>query len=57
VLLAIGLLRELLGQGTVGRSPVLSRLPLPWLGTVMGGLVLTAGAIALFRWRRPGSGS
>jgi electron transport complex protein RnfE len=57
VLLAIGLLRELLGQGTVGQSPVLSRLPLPWLGTVMGGLVLTAAAIALFRWRKPGSGS
>jgi len=43
------------GQGTVGRSPLLAQPPLPWLGTVLGGLVLTAGAIALYRWRRPGS--
>ena len=57
VLLGIGFLRELLGQGTVGRSPLLAQPPLPWLGTVLGGLVLTAGAIALYRWRRPGSGA
>jgi len=55
VLLAIGFLRELLGLGTVGQAVVIGRSPLPWLSTVLGGLLLTAAAIALFRRFKPGS--
>ncbi|HTY07717.1 MAG TPA: Rnf-Nqr domain containing protein [Candidatus Edwardsbacteria bacterium] len=57
VLLGIGLLRELLGLGTVGASPAIAQPPLPWLGGALGGLLLTAAAIALFRRFKPGSPS
>jgi electron transport complex protein RnfE len=54
VLLAVGFLRETFGLGTMGPAVSLGRPALPLLGTALGGLLLTAAAIALFRRFRPG---
>jgi Na+-translocating ferredoxin:NAD+ oxidoreductase RnfE subunit len=52
VMAAAGFLRELLGRGTVGPARVIAQPPAPWLGTMLGGLLLCAAAIALFRSAR-----
>jgi Na+-translocating ferredoxin:NAD+ oxidoreductase RnfE subunit len=52
VMAAAGFLRELLGRGTVGQAQVTNQPPAPWMGTMLGGLLLCAAAIALFRLAR-----
>lgn len=52
VMAAAGFLRELLGRGTVGQARVIGQPPAPWMGTMLGGLLLCAAAIALFRLAR-----
>ncbi|MDI6740547.1 MAG: Rnf-Nqr domain containing protein [Candidatus Edwardsbacteria bacterium] len=55
VMVAAGFLRELLGRGTVGQARVIGQPPAPWMATMLGGLLLTAAAIALFRLVQPRS--
>ena len=52
VMVAAGFLRELLGRGTMGQARVIGQPPAPWMGTMLGGLLLCAAAIALFRLAR-----
>lgn len=49
VLVALGSLREMLGRGTVGQTRLLAQPPAPWMGTLLGGVLLCAAAITLFR--------
>lgn len=51
-LVALGSLRELLGRGTVGQTRLLAQPLAPWMGTLLGGFLLGALALALFRAAR-----
>jgi len=56
VLACLGLARELLSRGTAGSAGPLFQPPAPWMGTMLGGFVSCAAAIALFRLARERSG-
>ncbi len=52
-LLAVGMVRETLGSGTLGALILFPQPPLPLLARTFGGFLVTAAAIALFRLSRP----
>lgn len=53
-LLAVGIVREILGSGTLGALTLFPQPPLPLLARTFGGFLVTAAAMAVFRLSRPG---